>query len=350
MSERWMRPALREVSLYYNPEIRGKVRMDTSTNPLGPNPVAGEVFRECLKLDVNQYPRPYSDALREALANFYSLHPDNFIPGNGSDEILDIIFKTFMNWGETVVMPYPTYTLHTYFVGINGGRWRQVDLTDDFQLDVDSMLGTSGKILILCTPNNPTANTFRGRDVEELIQKWEGPVVVDEAYGEFAGESLVPLVDDYDNLIVTRTFSKAYALAGMRIGYSVAGHKLTHLMMRARIPYSLNKVSERMAIAALADQEFVRRTIQMVDEGRETLTTGLSNLGFRVFPSRANFLLTRAPIDSGTLTEEMDKKGVLIRNFGNMRMLENCVRSTIGTRELNDLLLETVREVLGECR
>lgn len=348
MQERWLRPALRDVSLYYNPEIEGKVRMDTSTNALGPNPVAEEVLEECKSMDLNQYPRPYSDELREALADFYSLDRDNFIAGNGSDEILDIIFKTFMNHEDTVVMPYPTYSLHTYFVRINGGGWEFVDLLDDFQLDVDSLLGTPGKILILCTPNNPTANTFRSYDVEELIQRWDGPVVVDEAYGEFAGESFIPMVEDYPNLIVTRTFSKAYGLAGMRIGYSVACRRMTSLMMRARIPYSLDRVSERMAIAALENQEFVRRIVEVVKEGRDTLSTGLGSLGFRVFPSSSNFILARAPVASDLLTRRMDERGVLIRDFGGMRMLENCIRATIGTGELNRLLLDRMKEVLSE--
>ncbi|MFP4170192.1 MAG: histidinol-phosphate transaminase [Methanomassiliicoccales archaeon] len=344
--EEWMRSTLEGIERYYNPEIRGKVRMDTSTNVLGPNPAAREVMEECLDLDVNQYPRPYSDELREALGEFYGLSAENIIAGNGSDEILDIIFKSFLNWGETAVMPYPTYSLHPYFVRINGGDFTHVDLTPEFQLDPDALLSVQGKILILCTPNNPTGNTFRREDVEELIDQWGGPVVVDEAYGEFAGESFIPLVEDYPNLIVTRTFSKAYGMAGMRVGYLASSPEMVEIMIRSKIPYSLNRISELMALAALRRQDFVERVVSLTDRERPRLADSLQRLGFDPFPTKANFMLARCPVDSGQLTAAMDRRGVLIRDFGDRRMLENCVRTTIGTEELNGTLVENLKEVL----
>ncbi len=348
MSEQWMRPSLKGLSLYYNPEIEEKVRMDTSTNLLGANPVAEEVLEDCKKMDLNQYPRPYSDDLRKALADFYSLSLDHFVAGNGSDEILDIIFKSFMDYGERIVMPYPTYSLHDYFVRINGGTWELVDLDQDYQLRVDEMLDTEGKMLILCTPNNPTANSFRKGDVERLVREWEGPVVVDEAYGEFSECSFIPLVDEYRNLIVTRTFSKAYGLAGMRIGYSVAHPDLTSIMLRVRIPYSLDRVSERMAIAALKNRDYVEEIVSVVNRERDRLKEGLEFMGFHTYPSSTNFMMARSPVPSGELTSRLEEKGVLIRDFGDKRGLENCVRTTIGTPELNSLLLEKIEEVLSE--
>ncbi len=176
---------------------------------------------------------------------------DHFVVGNGSDEILDIIFKTFMEPGETVVIAYPSYSLHGWFFKINGGGVVEVDLMPGFQLDVEGMLRAKGEMIIVCTPNNPTSNLFRKEDVLALIEGSDRPVVVDEAYGEFAGESLISLVDKYPNLIVTRTFSKAYALAGMRVGYSVACKDMTLAMQKVRVPYSLDQVSEHVAIKAL---------------------------------------------------------------------------------------------------
>jgi histidinol-phosphate aminotransferase len=349
MKDEWQRSTVRDIPLYYNPRVSG-LRMDTSTNPLGANPAAKEALRECMDMDLNQYPSPYSDGLRDALAELYRLEPDNFVVGNGSDEALDVIFKSFMEPGETVVLPYPSYSLHGYFVKVNAGLVCTVDLTEDFQLDVDALTRAEGKIILLCTPNNPTSNCFRRKDLEELLDRNDRIVIVDEAYGEFAGKSFIPEVDQRDNLIVTRTFSKAYALAGMRIGYSVSNLKLAGVMQRVKIPYSLNRVSEHVAIKALKHQEFVSRSVATVNAGRQRLERGLSKLGFQVFPSEANFIMFRSPIDHTLLVKRLTDKGVMIRDFGDRRGLEDCVRTTIGTEEMNSFLLEKCKEVLAECR
>jgi len=341
-----MRSTIGHIKKYYDPQYGEVVRMDTSTNVLGPNPVTKQVLKECLEMDVNQYPKPYSDDLRQALASLYDVDEDMVIVGNGSDEMLDIIFKSLLNWGEKVVTPYPTYSLHSFFVETNGGRVSTVDLTPDFQLRTDEMLATEGKIMLLCTPNNPTANLFRREEVERLIAQWEGAVVVDEAYAEFARQSFIPLVREYDNLIVTRTFSKAYGLAGMRVGYLVAGHAMTDIINRCKMPYSLNRISERVAMAALTNREYVERAISVVDQQRPKLASDLRSLGFEVFPSETNFMLARSPVPSGQLMKALAERGVLIRDFGDRRMLENCVRTTIGTEDLNQLLISRLREVL----
>jgi len=297
-------------------------------------------------MDLNQYPKPYSDGLREALAEFYGLKADNFVVGNGSDEVLDIIFKTFMEAGETVVAPYPSYSLHGFFVKINGGRFMTVDLSDGFRLDPDALLKAKGKIIILCTPNNPTANSFNERDVERVVREHDGPVIVDEAYGEFADRSFMPLVDDYENLIVTRTFSKAYGMAGLRVGYMASNLAMAEQMQKIKIPYSLNRVSERAAIAALQNREYVERTVDLVRREREKLSKGLEALGMRPYPSQSNFVLFRCPVPSSEIVSRLADKGVLIRDFGRQRMLEDCARTTVGTEELNMMLLSKLKEVM----
>jgi histidinol-phosphate aminotransferase len=304
-----------------------------------------------MEMDLNQYPSPYSDRLRDALGELYSLPPEDFVVGNGSDEALDIIFKSFLEPGEGVILPYPGYSLHSYFVKVNAGRPVFVDLKDDFQLDVEKLNRAKGKVLLLCNPNNPTSNTFRHQDIEAVIEGVpDRIVVVDEAYGEFAGKSFIPELEDYENVIVTRTFSKAYALAGMRIGYAVSNPELADVMQRVKIPYSLNRVSEAVALKALKDQEFVRHSVKVVNEGRKQLHEGLERLGFQVFLSEANFILFKGNLDHKLLVERLAKKGVMIRDFGDKRRMENCVRTTIGTERMNQLLLDKLAEVLRECR
>ncbi|HQA20256.1 MAG TPA: histidinol-phosphate transaminase [Methanomassiliicoccaceae archaeon] len=345
MKAEWIRATVRDIPLYYNPKVKA-VRMDTSTNVLGPNPVLRSVLNDCADMDLNQYPKPYSDGLREALAEFYGLKADNFVVGNGSDEVLDIIFKTFMEAGETVVAPYPSYSLHGFFVKINGGCFMTVDLSDGFRLDPDALLKAKGKIIILCTPNNPTANSFNERDVERVVREHDGPVIVDEAYGEFADRSFMPLVDDYENLIVTRTFSKAYGMAGLRVGYMASNLAMAEQMQKIKIPYSLNRVSERAAIAALQNREYVERTVDLVRREREKLSKGLEALGMRPYPSQSNFVLFRCPVPSSEIVSRLADKGVLIRDFGRQRMLEDCARTTVGTEELNMMLLSKLKEVM----
>jgi histidinol-phosphate aminotransferase len=347
MNKEWVRETVRDIPLYYNPKVTA-VRMDTSTNVLGPNPVVRDVLNGCADMDLNQYPKPYSDSLREALADTYGLKPDNFVVGNGSDEVLDIIFKTFMEAGETVVAPYPSYSLHGFFVRVNGGRFATVDLDEGFRLDPDALLAERGKIIILCTPNNPTANTFDAKAVERLVREHDGPVIVDEAYGEFAESSFLPLVDDYENLIVTRTFSKAYGMAGLRVGYMASNLEMAEQLQKIKIPYSLNRISEQAAIAALRDREYVDRSVELVRREREKLSRGLDALGLAPFPSQSNFVLFQCPVPSSEVVSRLAAKGVLIRDFGKQRMLEDCARTTVGTDELNTMLLSKLKEVIEE--
>ena len=347
-----MRETTRGFQTYYSPMLHGEIRLDTNTNVLGSNPAAERYLKES-SWDLNGYPDTYSRDLRQGLADLYGLSPENLIAGNGSDEMIDVIFKTFTNWGDNSVVPVPSYSLYDYFVKMNGGRAIPVDLTEDFQLDVDSMVRQeNAKVTIVPSPNNPTGNCFRQKDLEDLIARFPGIVVMDEAYTEYAGEDrgFISKVEEFDNLVVTRTFSKVYAMAALRVGYMTANRKLTDMMMSVKIPYSLNTVSEGAAVAAIKDQEFVRRSVQMVREQRPKLEAGLRKLGFEPFPSDSNFILARSPVDHTALVEGLKKRGILIRDFGAKRRTENCVRPTVGTEELNRLLLENAAEVIDECR
>ncbi|MBO4357106.1 MAG: histidinol-phosphate transaminase [Candidatus Methanomethylophilaceae archaeon] len=344
-----MRDTTRDFVKYYNPKLNGELRLDTNTNVLGSNPAAEKYLKEN-SWDLNGYPNTYSDGLRGALAELYGLETDNIIAGNGSDEMLDVVFKTFTNMGDNSVVPVPSYTLYDYFVKLNGGRAIEVDLTEDYQLDVDAMVKQDAKIAIMPSPNNPTGNCFRKKDIEEILSRFDGIVVVDEAYAEYSDDPFVTRVEEFDNLVVLRTFSKAYAMAALRVGYAVTNKKLSDMMICVKIPYSLNMVSEGAAIAAVKDQEFVRRSVQMVREQRPKLDAGLRKLGFETFPSDSNFIMARSPIDHKVLVDGLKERGVLIRDFGAKRRTENCVRTTVGTAEDNALLLEKAEEVISACR
>lgn len=345
-----MRETVRGFQTYYSPVPCGEVRLDTNTNVLGSNPAAEKYLKES-RWELNKYPDTYSRSLRKALGELYGLDPDNIIAGNGSNEMLDVIFKTFTDWGDNSVVPVPSYSLYDYLIKSNGGRTIEVDLTEDFQLDVDSMVRReNAKVAIVSSPNNPTGNCFRQKDLEDLIARFSGIVVVDEAYAEYSGGGMIGKVEEFNNLVVTRTFSKAYAMAAFRVGYMAANRKLMEMMMCVKIPYSLNTISEGAAIAAVRDQEFLRRSVWMIAEQRPMLADGLRRLGFEPFPSDSNFILARSPVDHAALVDGLKRKGILIRDFGAKRRTENCVRPTVGTEKLNNMLLENMAEVVKECR
>ncbi|MBE6519529.1 MAG: histidinol-phosphate transaminase [Thermoplasmata archaeon] len=344
-----MRETTRGFQKYYNPKLHGELRLDTNTNVLGSNPAATRYLAEG-KWSLDLYPNTYSDGLREALGELYGLQADNIIAGNGSDELLDITFKTFMGWGDRSVVPVPSYTLYDYFVKLNGGSVAEVDLTEDFQLDVDAIARQDAKIAIMPSPNNPTGNCFRQKDIEEVLSRFDGIVVVDEAYAEYAEGSMIRRVNEFDNLVVLRTFSKAYAMAALRVGYAATNLKLAEMMMCIKIPYSLNMISEGAALAAVKDQDFISRSVAMVREQRPLLSAGLKKLGFEPFPSDSNFIMARSPIDHAELVSGLKERGILIRDFGAKRRTENCVRTTVGTAEQNKLLLDRMEEVIAACR
>ncbi len=344
-----MRETTRGFQKYYNPKLNGELRLDTNTNVLGSNPAAAKYLAEG-KWNLDLYPNTYSDGLREALGELYGLQADNIIAGNGSDELLDITFKTFMGWGDRSVVPVPSYTLYDYFVKLNGGSVAEVDLTEDFQLDVDAIVRQDAKIAIMPSPNNPTGNCFRQKDIEEVLSGFDGIVVVDEAYAEYAEGSMIRRVNEFDNLVVLRTFSKAYAMAALRVGYAATNLKLAEMMMCIKIPYSLNMISEGAALAAVKDQDFIRRSVAMVREQRPLLSAGLKRLGFEPFPSDSNFIMARSPIDHAELVSGLKERGILVRDFGAKRRTENCIRTTVGTAEQNKLLLDKMEEVIAACR
>ena len=342
-----MRSTARGFKKYYSPDLKGELRLDTNTNVLGANPAA-QRFIEEQRIDLNEYPGTYSDNLRRALASLYELDMDNFIVGCGSDEMLDVSFKTFTEWGDECLVPYPSYSLYDYFVQMNGGKVTFSELTDDFQLNVDDIVSSKAKIVILATPNNPTGNSFRKKDIEEVLAGFGGIVIVDEAYGEYSEHSMIPSVNEFDNMIVMRTFSKAYAMAALRIGYAVANKDVADMMNAVKIPYSLSSLSEGAAIAAVKDQDFIKRSVEMVRRERPKLSAGLSKLGFEPFPSDSNFILARAPLDHTVYIAALKEKGILIRDFGSKRRMENCVRFTVGTDEMNKELLSKTAMILED--
>lgn len=325
---------------------RAFLHLEGNTNLVGPNPALSRLAKTLAKMEVNQYPSEHADDLRRALAARHRVKPEQILAGNGSDEILDIITKTFLNPGDRVAFPVPSFVMYAFYGRVNLGRPAPVPLGPRFDLDVDGLLRTRAKLILVASPNNPTGNAFPRAELERLVRRAPGLVVLDEAYAEFAGQNWVPALRRHPNLIVIRTFSKAFGLAGLRIGYAIGAPDVMQRLYRAKPPYNVTGPGERIAVEALRNDAFVERSVRTIRRERPALIRGLEELGFEPFPTDANFLAARSPLAPRLLCGLLQARGILIKDLSALPLLEGCVRITIGTRAIHARLLRTLAAIL----
>lgn len=346
--EGWVRAPVRSLKPYYKaPGLEDALRLDQNTNLMGPNPALAALRAGELE---SQYPSRDSDSLLEALADFHGHSPDNFLAANGGDEALDILVKTFGESGSTLVTPAPSYSLYPFYPKLAQMKHVEVPLRAGFaEWDVEAVLAAKPRIVLLASPNNPTGNRLPADQVQRLIDHVDGVVVVDEAYIEYAGlkHSLLPRIEAHDNLVILRTFSKAYGLAGLRIGVLAANRDLMARLRLVKPPFNLSTFSERAAVAALDQQAWVDAGVRTVRAERERMATKLRKLGFRVYPTDANFLLTDPPMDAGELLLALRQRGILARTFPSSPAVRHCIRFTVGLPEHTDCLVEALQAILG---
>lgn len=335
----WTRPSVRGMKPYYKAPLEGNpLRLDQNTNLWGPNPVLERIVAP----PVDQYPTRDADDLMAALATTYALSPDHFVAGNGSDEALDLLTKAFTDQGQVLAAPSPSYSLYPFYARLQDLTMKQVPLRSKFQLDVDGLLATEAALTVVPSPNNPTGNAFATDDLQRLIEESDGIVVIDEAYAEYADHSFIHDVDDHDNLVVMRTFSKAYGLAGLRIGYLAANPDLVERLRLVKPPFNLNTYSEAVAVAALHESAWMQGVVADTIAERERMAAMLKTHGLRPHPSDANFILCHTGDDPGRLNAHLRSKGILARTFPGVDGLEQCIRFTVGMPEHTDQLGETL--------
>ena len=348
----WTRAEVRELKPYYKAPLEGDpLRLDQNTNLRGPNPAIATV--DARKLDAAQYPSRDADGLLDALAAFHAIPPEHFVAGNGGDELLELLVKAFGEAGSTLAVPAPTYSLYPGIAKGAGLRFKAVPTKGGFAtLDVEALAATKPRMVWVANPNNPTGARYNGGDLERLLAAIDGVVLVDEAYIEYAGlkHSLLKRVEEFDNLVVLRTFSKAYGLAGLRIGYLAANLELATRLRLVKPPFNVNVYSEAVAVAALDGQEWVDEGVAAVRAERERMASGLKGLGFRVHPSEANFLLTDPPIDAGELLLALRKAGILARTFPTTAGLGRTIRFTVGEPRHTDRLLAALKAIVQAAR
>ncbi len=328
------------------------LHMEGNTNLLGPNPVLKRLAGSLAEMEVNQYPSEHSDDLRAALAGRWRVDPAQIVVGNGSDEVLDLLTKAFINPGDRIAYPSPSFVMYGFYAKVNLGKPTPVPLLGArFSLDVNGLIAARAPLTIVASPNNPTGNAFPREELERLLDRARGLVVIDEAYAEYAGQDFIREVKRRPNLVVTRTFSKAYGLASLRIGYAIGPESVIQRVYRAKPPYNVSGIGERIAIAALRQPGFAKRSVVLIARERGALTAELSALGFAVHPSDANFLAADSPVPAATLCEALRDRGILVKWLGSaLGGPRGSVRITVGTRAQNLRLVGAIRTILREVR
>lgn len=330
------------------------VKIDRNENPLGPSQKVVEALSRALPMSY-RYPPDESRSLMDKIANFVGLTPEHVLLGDGSNMLIDVLVKTFIDPSDEVIVSYPTYAMYETFVKLMNGRVRSVPKDGDFNWSVDGIveaISPKTKLVFICSPNNPTGNVMSKEDLVSIVKEGVA-VLLDEAYAEFARTSLVKLIPEWDNIIVLRTFSKAFGLAGLRVGYMLANPDLIEIMKRVTPPFAVNVLAIVAAEAALDDLEYLTKTKEVVKSGREYIYNALNKVGgVTAYPSEANFVLIRVDgVESEEIVSNLLGSGILIRDCAKMRGLgPNFVRVTVGTMDENRRFVEAFKELISRVR
>ena len=317
------------------------IKLNTNENPYPASPRVLTALRKAINRSLRLYPEPLADSLRAVAARVYGVKPENTLAGNGSDEILSIIIRSFVGPQDRVAFPVPTYSLYETLIAIQQGERIGVDYPPDFSVP-EALAKQQAALTLLCNPNSPSGTLASLQDIERLARSVSGILVIDEAYVDFAsseGASALPLIGHLPNLIVLRTFSKSFSLAGMRIGLAFASDEIISGMMKVKDSYNLNRLSLIAATAALQDMPWMTGNVRRIQRGRRQLTEGLRKMGFYVYPSHANFVMARKPEQSlQKVYERLKSQKILVRYF-DLPGLQDALRITVGTpKEIRALL------------
>ena len=330
-------------------------RLNNNENPLGPPPEAQEIIRRFPPPRAAVYPSGDAYYLRRKLANKFNLHPDQFIVGNGANEVITFVIKAFCQEGDNIITADKTFAVYEWVAQFSGFEARLVPLRD-FGFDEEGLLDRIDdrtKLLFLCNPNNPTGTYWDERRLRRFLDRIDGRqmVVLDEAYFEFVEKDDFPdgisLLPEYPNLVVFRTFSKMYALAGLRIGYLAGDLEVVNVIRRTGVVYSVNGLAQAAALAALDDEEHIRRTRALVKAGKAYLFRELERVGLPFISGEGNFVMIRLPINDSLAYRKLMARGVMVRTMTGFRF-PNYIRITISDREALEALVEGLEDILRD--
>ncbi len=337
------RPHIRELSAYSSArdEYTGKkgIFLDANENPLG----------STSRRSYNRYPDPYQKSLKKAIGKLKNISTDKIFLGNGSDEAIDLLIRIFChpNQDSVIVMP-PTFEMYEVAARINQNEVIAVQLTNDFQINLGKVLEditTNTKIIFICSPNNPTGNSMNRKSILEIVEKFNGIVVIDEAYIDFSRDpGFFDLLEKHNHVVILQTFSKAWGLAGLRLGMAFADKEIIRLLNKVKPPYNVNRSTQSLAMKAIKKAEYKDFMVQQLLAARKILHLELSNLDIveRVYPSDSNFLLVRFK-DADKVYRYLLKNQVIVRSRSNVVLCDNALRITVGNEKENIALINTLK-------
>ena len=349
-----MKSQVIKVPAYTLHAYEAEIKLNQNENPFDfPEDLKDETFRRFRARQWSRYPDFVPDSLRQSLADFVGWHREGVLVGNGSNELLQAALMVLVKSGTRVAIPSPTFTVYGLISAVLGARVVNIPLNQDMSYNVQDLISRSQEcgagVLIINTPNNPTGSVLREDGLEEILKRFSGFVLLDEAYYEFWGHSGLQLLKDYPRLIITRTFSKAMGMAGLRVGYLLAHTDLATQISKAKLPYNVNQFSLTAAEVALENIARFHPPIEAVLKERDRVGKELELIpGMKVYPSEANFFLVEAPVAPRTLFDELYGQGILIRDVSSYPMLSRCLRISVGTRDENDRLLSALRRILSK--
>ena len=297
----------------------------------------------------NRYPDPLQRNLKAKIAKIKTVNPENIFLGNGSDEPIDLMIRAFCEPRvDNIVMPNPTYGMYRVAADVNAVEVRQIELDDNFDIQSDKILEACDKhtkLIFLCSPNNPTGNSLNPKEIINIIENLPGIVILDEAYIDFSAQkSFVEKLPDYPNLVILQTFSKAYGMAGIRLGMAFASKEIISVLNKIKYPYNINALTQEHALKALEKNHNVGKWVKELLAERDKLITDLATVECikKVYPSDANFILVRTD-DANDIYNYLVNKGIIIRNRNNVALCSGCLRITVGTAQENEVLIDALK-------
>jgi len=321
------------------------VKLNTNENPYPPSPRVMDALRGLAADRLRRYPDPLANQVRDLVARMFDVRRENVLCANGSDELLTLVVRACVGEGERLAYPTPTYSLYPVLAGIQGAEAVEVPTEEDFSMPVAALARVKARVMFLCNPNAPTGVFTPVETVGRIAERFPGVVVADEAYVDFASDHAVRLARERPNVLVFRTLSKSYSLAGLRFGYAVGPADLITGLEKVKDSYNVDAVSAELAAAALQDQAWMRANVEKIRAERSRLAGRLADLGLAVTPSEANFLLARVPDGQGRRWyETLKARGVLVR-WWDLPRLADKLRITVGTPQENDALLSALKSV-----
>lgn len=331
------------------PQDMEYIKLNTNESPYPPSPLVIKALSDRENEKLRLYPDPNAQQLVNEISSYYHIAPEQVFVGNGSDEVLALIFMTFCDQDKEICFPDITYSFYPVYANLYGLRQNQIPVRDDFSVDVEDY-SNCGKNVILANPNAPTAMSLPIKDIEKILKtNPDNLIIIDEAYVDFGGESCVSLIDKYDNLMVVQTFSKSRSLAGSRLGFAISSKEIIEDLNKIKFSfnsYTINRLSMLAGVAAVQDADYFKQCTKCIVLERESIKLSLKKLGFTVTNSLANFLFAKPPRISGKeYYLELKKKGILVRHFDKER-ISDYVRITIGTHKQMKKFIEATKEII----